>query len=152
MHSGNGITFEIAGSCSFNNDTAWNVITFGIDNSSSSHADNRENDFLVLSEVPTFGIMEALNHRRKRLAVILVKQVQDFAWVCIIMPIILICLLMEKGYLSLKLAIKILAFRLNFVLKVCLRYLVLLNLTEYLLNENVYDFSVDYNSIDKSDI
>ena len=68
------------------------------------------------------------------------------------MPIILICLLMEKGYLSLKLAIKILAFRLNFVFKVCLRYLVLLNLTEYLLNENVYDFSVDYNSIDKSDI
>ena len=40
MFSGYGITLDSAGSWSFNNDTARNVIIFGADNSSSSHADN----------------------------------------------------------------------------------------------------------------
>ena len=34
----------------FCNDFARNVIIFGIDNSSSSHADNQKNNFLVLGE------------------------------------------------------------------------------------------------------
>ena len=45
-----------AGSCSFYNDTARNVIIVGVDNSSSSHADKLNNNFLVLGEGPTFGI------------------------------------------------------------------------------------------------
>ena len=55
VYSGYGITFDIADSWSFDNDTAENVIIFGADNSSSSHADNRKNKFLVLGEGPTFG-------------------------------------------------------------------------------------------------
>ena len=46
--------------------------------------------------------------------------------------LIVICLLMEKKSVNLKLTIKSI-FKVSF-------------------NENVYDFSVDYNSIDKSDI
>ena len=45
-----------AGSWSFYNDTARNVIIVGVDNSSSSHADKLNNNFLVLGEGPTFGI------------------------------------------------------------------------------------------------
>ena len=43
----------------------------------------------------------------------------------------------------------------NFPTQFCLRNLinlVLLNLEKYLLNGNVYDFSADYNAVDKSDI
>ena len=43
-----------------------------------------------------------------------------------------------------------LTFQLNFVAEVFLMDLVLLSLVS--LNGNIYDFSVDYNSIDKSDI
>ena len=69
------------------------------------------------------------------------------------MLVIVICLLMEKKSLSLKVTIKMLTFQLNFVSEVYLMDLVLLSLEKYFyLNENVYDFSVDYNSIDKSDI
>ena len=50
--------------------------------------------------------MEALVHQRKKLVLILVNQTQNFAWVCIIMLIIVICLLMEKKSLSLKSALK----------------------------------------------
>ena len=55
MYSGYGITLDSAGSWSFDNDTARNVI-FCVDNSSSSHADNRKNDFLVLGQGPTYRI------------------------------------------------------------------------------------------------
>ena len=56
VYSGNGITFDSAGSWSFDNDFARNVIIFGVDNSSSSHADNSKNNFLILGEGPTCGI------------------------------------------------------------------------------------------------
>ena len=45
MYSGYGITFDSAGSWSFDNYTAGNGITFGVDNSSSSEADSRKNEF-----------------------------------------------------------------------------------------------------------
>ena len=54
--SGYRITFDSAGSWSFDNDTARNVIIFGVDNNSSFHSDNYKNKFLVLNEGPPFGI------------------------------------------------------------------------------------------------
>ena len=63
---------------------------FCVDNSSSFHTDNRKNNFLALAEGNTLGIMEASVHERKSLVLILVKQIQKFAWVCIIMAIIVI--------------------------------------------------------------
>ena len=56
MYSGYRITFDSAGSWSFDNDSARNVVIFGVDNSSSSHADDCKNNFLMLGESPTFGI------------------------------------------------------------------------------------------------
>ena len=45
---------------SFGNDSASNVIIFGVDNSSLSHADNRKNNFLILGEGLTFGVHESI--------------------------------------------------------------------------------------------
>ena len=56
MYSGYGITFDSAGFWSFDNDSARDDIIFSVDNSSSSHADNYKNKFLLLEEGPNFGI------------------------------------------------------------------------------------------------
>ena len=53
---GRGIALDGEGAWSFDNDTALNVAIFGVDNSSSSHTDNRKGNFLVLDEGPTCGI------------------------------------------------------------------------------------------------
>ena len=50
------MTFDSAGSWSFNNDFARNVIIFSDNNSSLTHADNHKNNFLILGEGPTYGI------------------------------------------------------------------------------------------------
>ena len=65
MYSGCGITFDSAGSWSFNNGITKNIIIFGVNNSSSSHADNHKNDFLVLGKGLTFGMNETLGSPEK---------------------------------------------------------------------------------------
>ena len=45
VRSGYGIAFDGEGECIFGNDYARNVIIFGVDNSSSSHAENLNNSF-----------------------------------------------------------------------------------------------------------
>ena len=49
VYSGYKITFDKTGWWSFDNDSGTNVM-FGVDNSSSSHADNCKKNFLVLFE------------------------------------------------------------------------------------------------------
>ena len=66
VHSGYEIIFDSAGSCSFGNGDARNVVTFGVDNSSSSHADNHKKHFLVLGEGPTFGINQSFGSLEKK--------------------------------------------------------------------------------------
>ena len=68
-----GIRFDIAGSWSFDIDSARNIMIFGVYNSLSSHAENSKNNFFQLLE-----FMEALVHQRKRLVLILVKRTQNF--------------------------------------------------------------------------
>ena len=66
VHSDYGIRFGSTGSWSLNNDTARNVIIFGVDNSSLSHSYNRKNNFLVLGECPTFGINGSFSSTEKK--------------------------------------------------------------------------------------
>ena len=61
------ITFDTAGSWSFDNDTVRNVITFVVDNGSSSHADSRKNNFFILGEIHFLEIMEALVYQKNSL-------------------------------------------------------------------------------------
>ena len=53
------------GSWRFGDDFARNVVIFGVDNSSSSHTDNRKNNFLVLSEGQTQGINDNTSETEK---------------------------------------------------------------------------------------
>ena len=117
MYSGYGITFDSAGFWNFDNDTAKNVIINGIDNSLSSHADNCKTNFLILGEGPIYGINGSFSSPEIKLILILVKQTKYFAWVSIIMQMIVICLLMEKKSLTLRPTIKMLTFQFNFVLE-----------------------------------
>ena len=71
-------------------------------------------------EGPTFGINGSFGSTEEKFSISLVKQTQNFVSKCIIMLIIVICLLMEKKSLSLKLTIKMLTFQLNFVSEVYL--------------------------------
>ena len=45
VYSGYRIKFNRTDQWSFDNDNVRNVMIFGVDNSSSSHAENRENNF-----------------------------------------------------------------------------------------------------------
>ena len=65
-YSGYGTTFDSAGLCSFYNDFARNVTIFEVDNSSSSHSDNRKNNLLILGEGRTFGINGSLGSPEKK--------------------------------------------------------------------------------------
>ena len=56
VYLGYGIAVDGAGSWSFGYDFARNGETFRVDNSSSSHTDNRKIIFLVLSEGTTYDI------------------------------------------------------------------------------------------------
>ena len=136
VYSGYGIAFDGKGEWSFGNDYGRNIIIFG--NSSSSHADNCKNNFLILGEGDTFGINGSFGAPEKKLVLILLKQTQTFASVYIIMPIIDICLLMEKKSL-------LLTFQIKFVSEVFSAT----ESREVSLNGNGYDFLVNYNSIDK---
>ena len=69
VYSGYGITFDSAGSWSFDNDFARNVINFGVDNSSSFHSDNRKNNFLILGEGPTYGNNGSLGSPGKKIII-----------------------------------------------------------------------------------
>ena len=64
--SGCEITFDSAGSWAFYNDFARNFIVFGVGNSSSSHADNRKNNFLVLEEIQLSELMGSLRKKFTR--------------------------------------------------------------------------------------
>ena len=111
VYYGYGITFNSAGSWSFDNDFVRNFISFCVENSSSSHSDNQKNNFLILGEGPTYGINGSFGSpEKKSLVLILLKQAQNFVRVCITIVVRVICLLMEKKSLNLKLAIKIVSF------------------------------------------
>ena len=60
-------------------------------------------------------LMEALNHQKKKISINFTKANKKFCLSLHIMLIIVICLLMVKKSLNLKLTIKILSFQISFV-------------------------------------
>ena len=56
VYSGYREAFGSAGSWSFDDDFGRNIINFVVDNNSLSHSENCKNNFLLLREVPTYGI------------------------------------------------------------------------------------------------
>ena len=72
-------------------------------------------------------LLEALDHHNKSLALVSLKQTQNFVWIYIIILIIVVYLLMENKYLNSSLTIKMLTNPV-FVLEVYLTDLALLSL------------------------
>ena len=70
---GYGITFYIAGSWSFRDGTAGNFIIFGVDNNSSSYAENLKNYFLILGLGQTYGINGRFGSPEKNFNIIFTK-------------------------------------------------------------------------------
>ena len=115
VYSGYEITFASAGSWSFDNDFARNIIIFGVDNSSSSYFDNRRNNFLKLGEGPTYVINGSFGSPEKHFSIIFTKANTNF------------CLSLHynvdnsylfvngKKFLNLKLTVKFLTFQPDFV-------------------------------------
>ena len=124
------------------------MLFFGVGNSSSSHFDNRKNNLLILGKRPNFGINGSYGASEKKLDINFSKPNTKFVRVYIIMVIIVICLLMERKSLRLKLTIKMLTFKLNFILEVFL-----MDLVFWVQRMEVFTISsVDCNSMGKSDI
>ena len=69
MNSGYGIVFDGLDSWSFGNDFARNVVIFGADNISSSHTDNRKNNFLASVEGPTDDINGSIAAAEKKFSI-----------------------------------------------------------------------------------
>ena len=69
VYSGYGITFDRSGSRSFDNEFARNVIIFGAESSSSSHFNNGKNNFLILSQSPTYGVNGSFGSPEKEFSV-----------------------------------------------------------------------------------
>ena len=68
-YNGQGIVFDGEGSWSFGNVFARIVVIFGVDNSSSSHTDNRKNNFLALGEGPTQSINDSTGSPEKKISI-----------------------------------------------------------------------------------
>ena len=152
VSSGCRMTFDNAGSWSFVDAFARNVIIFGVDNSSSSHFDNHENIFLILGESPTYSITWKLwIIRKKKFSLNFTKANTN------------LCLSWDynadNNYLFVN-GKEIFKFKadnknVNFPTRFCLGSIsgeFSATARKVSLNGNVYDFSVNYNSIDKSDI
>ena len=87
-YSGYRIAFDGKGEWRFGNDFAKNVITLGVDNSLSSHTDSLKNYLLILGG-HTFGITGSFGAPEENLILILVMQRKSFAWVCIVIVIVI---------------------------------------------------------------
>ena len=93
VYSGYGIAFDEKGEQNFGNDFARNTAIIGVDNSSSSHGDNRKDDFLVLGEGDTFFINGSFGALEKKFSINFSKAKTKFSLSLLAMVIILICLL-----------------------------------------------------------
>ena len=78
VNSGYEIAFDGKGEWNFDNDFARNVITFGGDNSSSSHADNWKNNLFVLSERPNYGVNGSFGASEKIFSINVSKGITNF--------------------------------------------------------------------------
>ena len=66
LHAWYGRAFDQSVSRSFGNGFVWNVVSFGVDNSSLRHSENASNNFLVLGERPTDDISDRVDEPEKK--------------------------------------------------------------------------------------
>ena len=148
MHRGYVVTFDGGDSWSFGNEFAKNVVIFGVDNNSSSHAYNCKNRFLAIREGLTYGINGNFRSPDKNFCKFSKANTK-------------FCLSLyynsDKSYLFVNgkeiFKLKVDKKNVNFPTEYCFRStsngLSAIKFQEVSLNGSVNDFSVDCNSIDK---
>ena len=151
MYSGYEIAFNGGDHWSFDYGTPRNVIIFGVDNSSSSYVGNLKSNFLILAKGTTFGINGNFGSPEKKLRINFTKATTKF------------CLSLhynvDNSYLFVN-GKEIIKFKadnknVNFPTRFCLGSISdgfsATESRKVSLNGNVYDLSVHYICIDKSD-
>ena len=138
---------------------ARNIVVFGVDDSSSSHADNHINNFLLLGEGPTFGINGSFGSPVIKFRINFAQFSINFTKANSTFCFSLYynagnCYLFFNGkeVFKFKAGKKNVNFETQFCLGRISNSFSNTESREIPLNGNVYHFSVDYNSIDKSDI
>ena len=132
------------------NDHARNAIIFDVDNSSSSHSDNRKNNFLILGEGPTYGINGTFGSPEKKSSIKSRKNLV-FCWSLHYNADNSYLFVNEKEIFKFKSDNKNVNFPTQFCLGSISNRFSNTESRKVSLNENVYNFSVDYSSIDKLD-
>ena len=74
VYSGYGMTFNSAVSWSFDNEFLKSVMIFRVNNNSSSHSDNRKNNFLILDEALIYGINRSFGSPEKKFSINFTKE------------------------------------------------------------------------------
>ena len=129
-----------------------NVVIFGVDNSSSSHADDYRNGFLALGERDNFGISGSFGAREKNFSINFSKAKATFCLSLHYNGDNSYSFVNRKEIYKFKTNNKNVNFPTQFCLGSISNKFSAINSTGVSLKGNVYGFSVDYNSIDKSDI
>ena len=146
------IAFDSEISWRFVYEFARNVVIFAVDNNSRSHSDNRKNNFFILVEVIICGINGRFGLPEKRFSINFTKASTKF-WLSLHYNADSKYLFVNgKEIFKFNVYIKNVNFPTQFCLGSIPNGFSATVSREVSLNENVYDFSVDYNSIDKSDI
>ena len=107
-------------------------MTNDVDNSSSSHSDNRKYNFIILGEGDTFDFNGSFGAPEKRFSINFSKANSKFCLSLHYNADNSYLLVMETNLLSLKSAIKMLTFQHNFLWEVLVMDLVILSLEKYL--------------------
>ena len=152
MYSGSGIAFDGKGEWSFDNDTARNFLTFGFDDSSSSHADNLKNNFLVLGEGDTFSINGSFGEPEKTFSINFGKRNTKFCMSLHYNADNSYLFANGKEIFNFKADNKNANFPTQFCLGSISNGFSATESREVSLIGKMDDFSFNYNSIDKSDI
>ena len=100
-----GIAFDGAGSWSFGNGFARNVVIFAVDNSLPWHAENRKNKFLALDEGLADDNNDSVAESERKFSINFAKSNPNFGRVYITMETKVICSWMRQRFVSLKLFI-----------------------------------------------
>ena len=175
VYSGYGITCDGVGSWSFGNDFARNILIFCVDNSSSSHADDCQSNFLIIGKGPTFGVNESFGSQEKKFSFKFSKAHTKFCLSLLYNHDNIYCIKSSKANTKLCLSFhynndnnylfvngkeiymfkadnKNVNFPNQFWLESVSNKFRAIDSREVSLKGNVYNFSVDYNAINKSNM
>ena len=140
------------GEWNFGNIYARNVIFFGADNNSSFLVDSLKNNFLILGKWDIFGINGSFGAPEKKFSIKFSKANTNFSLSLSYNADISYLFVNGKEIFKFKAVNENLHFPTQFYLEGISNEFSNTEPGEVSLNRDVYEFSLDYNSIDKSDI